>query len=58
LCTGQANDQRAMPQPGLQPIEEQGQGVHGARLPRLEPRRNPAHQEGLQTRRGQGLMAA
>jgi hypothetical protein len=58
LRAGKANDQWALPQPGFQPIEEQGQGVHGATLPRLWRARNPAHQEGLQIRRWQGLMAA
>jgi hypothetical protein len=58
LRTGQADDQRAMSQPGLQPFEEQGQGVHAATLPRLGRAFNPAHQEGLQIRRWQGLMAA
>jgi hypothetical protein len=58
LRAGQADDQRLAAQQGGKPVQKQGQGIHAATLPRLGRSRNPAHQEGLQTRRWQGLMVA
>jgi hypothetical protein len=58
LRAGKADDQWLIAQPGFQPVQKQGQGVHAATLPRLGCGGNPAHQEGLQTRRWQGLMVA